>query len=244
MSKLLPILLLLTSLGLAGCRLSREPEGLAPAPTPAVTEAQPLGPPPPEAPEGVANEVPELNAPDYLKSLTEELTAAREQGQRGELEQMSRPQGPLALAQVSLSLLEAKLPAVMALHELERAGRWIADQKKDEAAKVMDELIIRLEPELRKSPGSVGVTIDGLQGVIKLIVASKFAEASQRIEVMMESLASLPALQETREIRVDLEECESAAARKRAAPIDGLLADALARATRLQEMLGQTAVSE
>ncbi|NIM05352.1 MAG: hypothetical protein GTO55_04530, partial [Armatimonadetes bacterium] len=234
MRKSLALFALFGLVTLGGCRLSRQPESLAPPPPiPVADETVPLGPPPeePEAPPE------QLAALDYLDSLADSLAQAREEVKQEAFERLLRPEGPLAMANISLSLAESDISQAGTLRELQRIRQLVSEQKKDEAVKALDKLIMEMEPEIRRKPAGEVISIDSLQGVLKTILAEKSEEAMSRLDEIMESVADSPMLKEAREIRTDLEEGLSAAARKRGVVLEAVLEDASRRVSRLKELL-------
>lgn len=226
-----------------GCRLSRQPEGLAQKmPSAAPARPRQVNRPPGEEPFRVSEEASRPRQPtarDYLRSLLNSLAQAQQEAKREEFERLLRPEGALAMANLSLSLLESNLPQAIALHELQRAGQLLSEEKSEEAATALEALILRIEAQT-KEPSQVGLSVDSLQSIVKNIRAENQRQAARRIEGMIEELAASPSLRETREIRANLQEAISAAARKSQPIAEAALNDAFQRASHLEETWRET----
>jgi flagellar biosynthesis regulator FlbT len=236
MQRIIPLFALIGLLILAGCRLSREPESLAPAPPLPAAGPAPIGPPPEE----ISPEPPKKPAAlDYLDSLSDSLSQAQEEVKQEALERLLGPQGSLAAANRSLSLLESRLPQAAALYELQRIRGLVSKQQTSEAAQAMEELIIQLEPVIRKGKFTEGITIESLQNALKAILEKKTEEAARHLDGMIEILAASPVLKEIQEIRADLEQGLTAAALKRVPVAKVVLECASERMAHLKEMLAE-----
>jgi len=227
----------------SGCRLSRQPEGLVQQ-TPLAASALPrqVSRPPGEEPSRLSEEAPPPRQPtarDYLRSLLNSLAQARQEAKREEFERLLRPEGALAMANLALSLLESNLPQATALHELRRAGQLLSEEKSEEAATALEALILRIGTQM-KEPSQVGLSVDSLRSILKDILAGNHRQAARRIEGMIDELAASSSLRETREIRANLQEATSAAARKSQPIAEAALNDAFQRASHLEETWRET----
>ncbi len=218
----------------AGCRLSRESGSLGP-PWPSGASPTPGSSVQPQTPAASPAAPAEPVARVYLDSLVNSLAAAQEQTKAGKLGDLSEAKGPLALSGLTLSLLESSLPEAVTLHELNRAAFLLGQKKGEEAAKALDELILRIEPEMKAQPAGPQISTDKLQRIVKAILAKEYRRALRTIQDMTEELAASARLKETREIRADLQEAADMAAREKPPVLASLLQDALDRASSLGE---------
>jgi hypothetical protein len=264
MRKLTPVLIGL--LLFSGCRLSRSPESLVPAPKPAMPapapaaektvtpsptqEAQPAEAAPTEEetlPPVEVSALPAFSAPgarDYFDSLTAFLAQAKAEAGKGNITNLQSAQGPLAGANYSLSLLEASLPRVWALQGIGRARQLLAAKKNSEAAGVLGQLVNRLE----KTKAALPTDMKSSGAVIKTaqdsITAGKADVASNQLGELTRQVSTSTALTQIREIGANLQEAWLAAQRNQPAVVKAILEDTGPHITKLGELLPTSQAGE
>jgi len=178
-----------------------------------------------------------LGVRDYFNSLAAFLAQAKAEAGKGSITNLQSPQGPLAGANRALSLLEANLPRVWALQDLQRAQQLLAAKKNAEAAGVLGQLVKHLaeaQAALPTDMKSTGATIKKAQDNI---TAGKTDVASNQLAELTKQVVTSTALTQIQEIRANLQEAWLAAQRRQPAVVKAILEDTGQYTAKLRELL-------
>jgi hypothetical protein len=239
MQKLVLPLALLGIFLLAGCRLSNKPEGAAPTlsskPMESVqAESQPPAAPPQKTP-------PAAEAPtvfDYLETMRIALTTAEEAAKQGDFAALLLPEGSLVSANSALSFFEAHFMQSIALNDLLQVRALISAQKNQEAATVVDNLIIKVdEAKQNRLPALTDSSTALLEKLEKNLLSGDMPSATKQAEELIKRTAATPSLQFVREVRADLQDASAAAARHSRPIAEAVLAHASESIAKLEQLL-------
>lgn len=211
-----------------GCRITRQSSAdTAPAPEPSLSTGSTRS-----TTVAADGNLPETSLRDYADLLKVMIGRAQEQARRNEFPGMKLPNSPLAMANMYLSIIEARLPETLALAELQRASQLILARRPREAAQVLDDLA------LHASAKNTAIKADDIQDLIRSVLSDRPQQALPHISNITADLAARPQLIDISVIRTDLQDASGAASRERATLLDAALADATARTTKLKASLG------
>ena len=239
MRKLVLPLALLGIFLLAGCRLSNKPEGAVPPlfkfsdESAQVETKQPIGQPQKTAP---AAEEPTVF--DYLETLRIALTTAEEAAKKGDFAALLLPEGSLVSANSSLSFFEAHFMQSIALNDLLQVRALISAQKSQEAATVVDNLIIKVdEAKQNRLPALTDSSTALLEKLEKNLLSGDMPLSTKQAEELIKRTAAAPSLQFVRDVRADLQDASAAAARKSQPIAEAVLAHASESIAKLEQLL-------
>jgi hypothetical protein len=237
MRKLIWLVLVMGAMLASGCKITQQTQT---TPVASVNNTAPVSesaPSVPEEPNAGATSAPAQPAANvFLDSLNDAIARAQLQAKKGNYDNLLPPDGPLALANLSLSMLEARLPEAKALEALQRAGWLIGEHKAQNAAKLLDDLLVQLEDEKVAEGGDTILADDKVQDIIKLLDSDKPEQALPKIKELTTDLAARPVLGETAAIRADLQDARSAALRKNQPILEAVLGDAATRSAHLARL--------
>ena len=240
MRKLILPLALLGVLLLAGCRLSNKPEAVAPAlPSRPVAPVQTESQKPviqPEEAVPAASEEPTVF--DYLDAIRIALTQAKDEAKKGDLASLLLPEGSLISANSSLSFFEAHFMQAIALNDLLQVRSLISEQKNQEAAKVVDDLILKVdEAKQNRLPALTDISTALLQKLEKNLLSGDMQLSTKQADELVKRTATSPSLQIVRYIRADLQDASAAAARKSRPIAEAVLEHASESIAKLEKLL-------
>lgn len=239
---ILIIALLLTG-ALAGCKLSRTPPPEQPEPPEEIYIPAPAPQtviPPEQEPVPAAKPAAQPAA-DLAQPLVEYIDEARRLAKKEQFADLFTPDGPLAQAELTLTLLESRLYQTRALHQVGRIAASLQDDDFDQAAKSLDRLIAELEPALQRPDDDDALSIESLQDALKAILDKKRDPALESLRAITEALAASPARQRVGQIRFDLHEAAAAAPRLQSLVLEAYLEDAYNQAADLEDILQEEA---